>query len=269
MSKNRYNGKIVVFDLDETLGNFVELGMFWDALKDFYGGKLSENHFFDVVDLFSDFLRPNIITILKFLIEKKRNGKCDKLMIYTNNQGPTSWVRMISRYFDSKLGEKTFDRIISAFKVHGKQIEICRTSHDKSVKDLVRCTKIEPTAEICFLDDQYHPLMKHNNVFYINVKPYIFSMPFRDMAEKYYHANSVSNSKEEFITKIEKNMNRYDYEFISKDSIEQDIDIIVSKKIMHHLEEFFSREQATKRAKTYKRRKDKKRSDGTMKNTKK
>ena len=25
--------KIVVFDLDETLGSFVELGMFWDAIK--------------------------------------------------------------------------------------------------------------------------------------------------------------------------------------------------------------------------------------------
>ena len=27
------NSKIVVFDLDETLGYFMELGMFWDALK--------------------------------------------------------------------------------------------------------------------------------------------------------------------------------------------------------------------------------------------
>jgi len=27
------SSKIVVFDLDETLGYFVELGMFWDALK--------------------------------------------------------------------------------------------------------------------------------------------------------------------------------------------------------------------------------------------
>ena len=30
--------KIVVFDLDETLGCFVELGMFWDALE-----KISKN----------------------------------------------------------------------------------------------------------------------------------------------------------------------------------------------------------------------------------
>jgi hypothetical protein len=29
------NPKIVVFDLDETLGYFVEFGMFWDALQNF------------------------------------------------------------------------------------------------------------------------------------------------------------------------------------------------------------------------------------------
>ena len=28
--------KIVVFDLDETLGYFVEFGMFWDTLKNYY-----------------------------------------------------------------------------------------------------------------------------------------------------------------------------------------------------------------------------------------
>jgi len=241
MSKNVCSGKIVVFDLDETIGTFVELGIFWDALEDFYGHKLPEDHFFKVIDLFPDFLRPNIITILKFILEKKRTGKCDSLMIYTNNQGPQSWARMISRYFDTKLGEQTFDRIIAAFKVRGKQVEICRTSHDKSVKDLVKCTRIEPTSEICFIDDQYHPLMKHNNVFYINVKPYIFNMPFRDMADKYYHANDVSADKAEFVTTIEKFMNRYDYKYISKDDIEQEVDIIVSKKIMLHLEEFFNR----------------------------
>ena len=31
--------KIVVFDLDETLGYFVEFGMFWDALKHYYKNK--------------------------------------------------------------------------------------------------------------------------------------------------------------------------------------------------------------------------------------
>ena len=29
------NPKIVVFDLDETLGYFVEFGIFWDSLKEY------------------------------------------------------------------------------------------------------------------------------------------------------------------------------------------------------------------------------------------
>ena len=32
--------KIVVFDLDETLGCFIEVGIFWDALEDYYGHNL-------------------------------------------------------------------------------------------------------------------------------------------------------------------------------------------------------------------------------------
>ena len=39
MSKRVVKEKIVVFDLDETLGNFVELGMFWNALEDFHRHK--------------------------------------------------------------------------------------------------------------------------------------------------------------------------------------------------------------------------------------
>ena len=30
------SNRIIVFDMDETLGYFVELGMFWDALQYFY-----------------------------------------------------------------------------------------------------------------------------------------------------------------------------------------------------------------------------------------
>ena len=36
--------KVVVFDLDETLGHFVELGMFWDALNDYYKKNLPSSN---------------------------------------------------------------------------------------------------------------------------------------------------------------------------------------------------------------------------------
>lgn len=37
--------KIVVFDLDETLGYFVELGIFWDCLDHFLKENGKHNHF--------------------------------------------------------------------------------------------------------------------------------------------------------------------------------------------------------------------------------
>ena len=57
--------KIVVFDLDETLGYFVEFGIFWDSLnlyliKNNKKG-LNQNDFNNILDLYPEFIRPNII----------------------------------------------------------------------------------------------------------------------------------------------------------------------------------------------------------------
>ena len=100
--------KMVVFDLDETLGSFVEIGIFWEALERYYGHNLLDERFFEVFDIFPDFLRPKLLTILEYLKDKKDRKVCDQIMIYTNNQGPKYWVKMISNYLNHKLGYKLF-----------------------------------------------------------------------------------------------------------------------------------------------------------------
>ena len=70
MNNNIINNKIVVFDLDETLGSFTELGIYWDALESFYGLNMPDDAFITLLDIFSDFLRPDIINILKFIVDK-------------------------------------------------------------------------------------------------------------------------------------------------------------------------------------------------------
>ena len=70
-------------------------------------------------------------------LDKKLKGECDKVMIYTNNTGHKSWSNLIKEYFHKVLEYELFDQIIGAFKVNGKQIELCRTSHGKSVSDLI------------------------------------------------------------------------------------------------------------------------------------
>lgn len=235
--------KIVVFDLDETLGNFVELGMFCDALENYTKHVISKIRFFELIDLFNECLRPDILKILDYLKKKKKLGHCEKIMIYTNNQGPRAWSENISNYFDTKLNTRLFDNIVAAFKVGGKRIELGRTSHDKTVKDLVNCTKIPVNTQICFLDDQYHPYMKHNNVYYINIKPYIYEFSFEEMATRYYNTykDELDSSLEDFINYIENYMNKYERRPIkTKTEKEISMDVIISKRILVHLKDFFN-----------------------------
>ena len=80
--------KIVVFDLDETLGYFTEFGIFCDCLNTYFkNNNYSEQHFNSLLDLYPEFVRPKLFKILDYLKTKKMNNKCKKIMIYTNNQG--------------------------------------------------------------------------------------------------------------------------------------------------------------------------------------
>ena len=252
--RNRHH-RIVVFDLDETLGCFVEVGMFWDALEHFYkehnpSKHLTDTDFFQVMDTFPEFLRPNIIPILEYLVEKKEQKQCDQIMIYTNNQGPKSWTVKISDFLSHKMGKPVFDQIIACFMRNGKVVEVGRTTDDKTVKDLIRCTNVPSDTEICFLDDRFHPLMKHDKVFYINVKPYNHSMSFEEMAKNYYkkHMNADTSkadtsatfvSEAAFVSFIVSFMQRYNYTVTDKSTLEADVDKVVSKRIMGYLEDFF------------------------------
>ena len=80
--------KIVVFDLDETLGYFVEFGIFWDSLtlyaSKYLNKELNQDDFNSVMNLYPEFFRPNIMNILSYLKNKKQSKECQKIMIYTN-----------------------------------------------------------------------------------------------------------------------------------------------------------------------------------------
>ena len=184
-NKYEITQKIVVFDLDETLGYFSQFGIFWNVLKRYIHSKpllsekvkIDQTLFNNILDLYPEYLRPNIINILTYLKKRKIQNHCSKLMIYTNNQGPNEWASYLQGYFEYKMGGyNLFDQIIRAYKVGNERVEFYRTSHDKSHEDLVNCTKIPDTTQICFLDDVFHPKMENPNVYYINVKPYTYDL---------------------------------------------------------------------------------------------
>lgn len=241
------NLKIVVFDLDETLGYFMELGMFWDALKSYIKYKqlkipTNQSLFNSVLDLYPEFLRPNINEILNYIKKKKDKSKCDKLMIYTNNQGPSEWAKYIINYFEEKVQSKIFDQIIGAFKIQGRQVELCRTTHLKTHADFIKCTKMPENTQICYLDDVYYPNMSNELIYYINVRPYIHDLDFNEMINRFIDSEiieSMNLEETEFKEFIETYMNRYNYIYVQKSSDSQMIDEIVSKKILEHLHVFF------------------------------
>ena len=96
--------KIVVFDLDETLGYFTQLFIIWESIECYFKEKkrshnLGQEQFNKILGLFPEYVRPNIDTILEFLKDKKTKKACKNVMIYTNNQRKKEWVYLIKSYF--------------------------------------------------------------------------------------------------------------------------------------------------------------------------
>jgi len=227
---------------------------------------LSQSDFNDILDLFPEFIRPNIINILTYLKNKKKSSCCHKMMIYTNNTGPREWARNIVSYFEKKINYKLIDQIIAAFKINGKHVEICRTTHNKTHKDLIKCTKIPIDAEICFMDDNFYPDMTHDNIYYINIKPYYYDLKFNEILSRFKNSQigkKIIENDLDFDSLMMEHIKLFKYVVVDKDADEYNIDKILGKHIISHLQIFFNN---SSRNKTIKNRINKK--NKTFKNIK-
>lgn len=185
--------KIIVFDMDETLGCFVQLGVFIHILESHIHRKINPQEFNIFMDMFPLYQRPNIITILQYLKKKKQQGICNNIYIYTNNQGPKEWALFIKQYFEYKLNYPLFDKVIHAYKANNIQVEKNRTTHNKTIGDFFKCTNVTKNAQICFLDDQYHPYMLNPNVYYLHLNEYEHYYEPTYMFEKFKEEFQLSN----------------------------------------------------------------------------
>lgn len=244
--------KIIVFDLDETLGYFSEFGIFYDSIERFIGGGgLNRAQSFKLIELFEDeILRPKIMSILTSIMKMKKNKIIHSIMIYTNNQGGEGWTYLIKDYFEHKLGMgKIFDNVICAYKVNGRKekiCETCRTSHSKNYKDLVvNCSKLPTNTKVCFIDDQDHKQMKSNkNVYYVEVPQYIHSLKpqtFIDRFLKHRMSSQIRKLKKEtdFTNAVLNYFGRvdfYNYEYKTQESKKKDKEI--SKELLLIIKNF-------------------------------
>ena len=245
--------------MDETLGSFSQLYKFWNLCKIYFkNNNLDNKYFYGTIDLFPLFLRPNILTLLNIIKKKKISKICNYVMIYTNNNGPQEWASLIQSYFHHKLNYPLFDKIIRAFKIDGKQIEICRTSYDKSFKDLINCTQLPYDTRVCFLDDQNHKEMHHENVVYINIEPYNYNVKFDIMAEKFYNKYQKTlkfGNKKDFIDFINVNTYKINLNSLKKSKTHINIDILLTDHIIKEIKKFL-RSNRNRTNNNYKREKN-------------
>ena len=107
--------------------------------------------------------------------------------------GPRSWVLAVKTYLELNMNYKLFDRVISAYKVNGQQIEKKRTSHAKTYKDLLAAANLSSSTKVLFFDDQGHPIEKHSNVTAVRVVPYKYVMNITYMVNKFLRSRSLGS----------------------------------------------------------------------------
>ena len=285
MKSSQKKHKVVVFDVDETLGNFAQFSLFGHILEEYFNDpNIMYNYFNDLIDLYPEIIRPSMVRILDYIRKKKNAGICSKVMIYTNNTGPDKWVSHIRHYFEYKLRTASatsstssandiaiipplFDHIIGGFKPnqthHTSNGYPQRTTKDKTVDDFIHCSRLPSNIEVCFLDDLYHPKMTDERVYYIKLQPYyshisfetfvirfLNSALFRNVFDQMY-VPSISPSMSALVKKeilsIEihnlfkkyANISNYDAKMHQKKMNPREIDEIISKYILFHLQQFF------------------------------
>ena len=177
---------VVVFDLDQTIGYFTQIGILIDSIETITKRKLKLNEFFKLLDMFPLIFRKGIMKTFELLKLKKKDDNKVKVVIYTNNMGPKTWVHNIRKYIEQKLDYKLFNKTIAAWKVGNKQYEKKRTSHNKRYDDLLNCCNLKKRDKIIFFDDFIHNHMMNNQITYIHNKPYKYDYKFENMVNKIF-----------------------------------------------------------------------------------
>lgn len=239
--------KVIVFDLDETLGSFSDLYILWTGIKQVWP---SCPYFYDLLDTYPEFFRYGILIILEYLYYCKIKKICHKIFIYTNNQCSSTWVKLISDYLNKKVTInfktkhlKLFDYSICAFKINNKTIEQCRSTHTKNIKDFLNCTQLSEQANICFIDDVHYPLMKNSKVYYICPRSYIHNLRTKEIISRfikksYWIPDNLSLLKSDQYWRNWFQI--HNHRSLPQGITDIMIDIQISQKIINHLNEFLN-----------------------------
>jgi hypothetical protein len=166
--------KIIIFDLDETIGFFGEIYTFFCAVKHYFS-VYSNTEYKDedvigyLIDIFPELLRPGILNILRKLSHDKiYNPSPFYVYIYTSNKLHDSWANNIKNYLNNKTRYNILDDVI--FNTTPKQRTVI---HNKNIDNFSKQSNISLNNDFCFIDNNYHPYMIKPNIHYIHLNNYI------------------------------------------------------------------------------------------------
>ena len=119
-------------------------------------------------------------------------------------------------------------------------IEKNRTTHNKTISDFKSCTKANNNSTFCFIDDQYHPYMEKDNVYYIHVKPYVNILStdiIKDNLNKLHFSENLINH-------VITNINKYHFQV---EEINKKEEKKTTKQILMHIQKYLHESTKTKK----------------------
>jgi len=181
--------KFIVFDLDETLGYFKQLYYIFSILKKINSSfSITQTIFNRVLDLYPEFLRPDIVDILLYLKHQKQFNRNTYLIIYTNNTHH-NWTKYIISYIEYRIENPNFfDRTIISSKK-----EVCRQHQKKHLDDLFRCIDYSANSPICYIDNEFHPGMRSKQTYYCKLDGYVNNISNTMIADRLYSSGVVED----------------------------------------------------------------------------
>ena len=244
----------IAFDLDETLGSFSDFYSIWARLEE---REKTQTNFNAIMDIYPEFLRVGILSILRYIKSKQDIGVCLPIYIYTNNQcEDVCWIYKLIEYLEYRVSPKIFARPICAFKIRGKRIESGRTTHEKTYADFVRCSMLSASQELCFIDDVYYRKMKNRKVFYIQPPPYVHRVPHREVIDRFLKSDVYKKIYPDRLShRFSPGQNIFlqsdtDSDIESETEWSEKDERKITNKIMYNIREFFlihSRKRLTKK----------------------
>jgi hypothetical protein len=249
--------KLVVFDLDETIGDFYMFYYFWKFLcaqYEYTPESLLETDRLQrqttinqIMKLYPEIFRPGIFIILRYLLFKKRSGQLSVMWLYTNNTLSPQYPTLIKNFIHNEIDCDIIDNIVSAFSIKGRRVDERRMLAEKEYDDFIHCIDFGEDLDICFVDNNLHEGMIHCQVFYLKVNTYRHNLSFSEMLHRFTTAPETADLSRLLFAKITPShglqlLEAYTREhriFENKGTLDELQEHAISIKLLNHIKHFF------------------------------